>query len=139
MRYKGRTVVVGLLPAQVRGNPTCETSLDDDCDFRPIAKYANALYGLDYSTTSPSPALNSGAVVASTLCVAISTVWTLCHTQFGAHPVDVVAVGSERRLPSALQKGLTLRATVSNVFNKHTVKEQQLGRCRKPPSQRPLF
>jgi len=43
------------------------TGLDDECDFRPIAKYADAVYGFDYSTTSLSPALNSGDAVASTL------------------------------------------------------------------------
>jgi outer membrane receptor for ferrienterochelin and colicin len=43
------------------------TGLDDLCDFRPIAKYADAVYGFDYSTTSLSPALNSGGAVASTL------------------------------------------------------------------------
>ena len=43
------------------------TGLDDECDFRPIAAYADSVYGFDYSTTSLTPALNNGASVASAL------------------------------------------------------------------------
>ena len=43
------------------------TGLDDECDFRPIAKYADSVYGFDYSTTSLSPELANGDAVASTL------------------------------------------------------------------------
>src|SRR6202012_5816867 len=43
------------------------TGLDDECDFRPIAAYADSVYGFDYSTTSLPPALANGDAVASTL------------------------------------------------------------------------
>ncbi|GLQ98048.1 TonB-dependent receptor [Dyella mobilis] len=43
------------------------TGIDDECDFRPIAKYADSVYGFDYSTTSLTPALANGDAVASTL------------------------------------------------------------------------
>jgi hypothetical protein len=43
------------------------TGIDDECDFRPIAAYANSVYGFNYSTTSLTPALANGDAVASTL------------------------------------------------------------------------
>jgi outer membrane receptor for ferrienterochelin and colicin len=33
--------------------------IDDMCDFRPIAAYANAMYGMDYATDSLSPPLSN--------------------------------------------------------------------------------